>query len=76
MAASVPASSALWPRSAESESSIDVSRPHAPRGGQGRPDAGNDKVRINSSSLDHPLVILADHTVTVSRRKNAARADH
>ena len=43
----------------------DVSRPHASGGGQGRPDAGNDKVRINSSSLDHSLAILADQALEI-----------
>jgi hypothetical protein len=45
--------------------SIDVSRPHAPGPCQGRPDAGNEEVHINSSSLDRHLVILADQALEI-----------
>jgi hypothetical protein len=36
-----------------------------PGRGQGRPDAGTEKVRINSSSLDRHLVILADQVLEI-----------
>ena len=30
------------------------------------PDAGDDKICINSSSLDHPVVILADQSLEIA----------
>jgi hypothetical protein len=47
-------------KAAGSESSFDVSRLHAPRRGQGRPDSADDKIRINSSLRRHqtPLGLM------------------
>jgi hypothetical protein len=40
------------------------------------PDAGDDKIRIKSSSLDHPVVILADQSskiVVIAKRLYCTR---
>jgi hypothetical protein len=47
------------------ESSIDVSRPHASGRGENRPGARSDRRRQDSSSLDHPLTILADQGIEI-----------
>ena len=45
-----------------------ASRPHASGGGKITlvlEGIGDDKTRVNSSSLDHPLVILADQAIEI-----------
>ena len=39
--------------------------PLLPASEKNGPDAGDDKIRINSSSLDHPVVILADQSLEI-----------
>ena len=40
--------------------------PLLPASEKNGPDAGDDKIRINSSSLDHPVVILADQSLEIA----------
>ena len=39
--------------------------PLLPASEKNGPDAGDDKIRIKSSSLDHPVVILADQSLEI-----------
>ena len=48
-----------------SRRNINESRPPPSRVRENGPDAGDDKIRINSSSLDHPVVTLADQSLEI-----------
>jgi hypothetical protein len=51
------------PRRHEAPRALRVSRPDAPRRGEDPlvlEAIGEDKIRVNASTLDHPLTILAD----------------